>query len=263
MRLITWNVNSVNARMPRVLELLDAHRPDVVCVQETKVASDAFPRDPIEAAGYRVVEHSEGRWNGVALLVATGREVADVVCGLPGEPMPEEARWIEATVDGVRVVSVYVPNGREPDHPMFTAKLEFFAAATSRAQQLVADAPVVIAGDFNVAPADRDVWDIAAFDNATHVTPQERAGLHALLATGLSDAYRLVEPHEPAFTWWDYRMGAFRRGMGMRIDLVLTSADLQVASVAVDTSFRRNNAAGDKPSDHAPVVVELAIDGAE
>lgn len=257
MRLITWNVNSVRARLPRVIELLVAHAPDVVCIQETKVASEAFPRDELQALGYHVVEHSEGRWNGVALLVAEHRAVTDVTCGLPGEPHPDEARWVEATVDGVRIVSVYVPNGREPSHPMFAAKLTFLAAASERAMELLQAGPLVIAGDFNVAPTDVDVWDPAAFEGATHVTEPERQAIERMIALGLADVYRTVDADEPAFTWWDYRMGAFRRGMGMRIDLVLASPALEVQSATVDTAFRRNNDAGDKPSDHAPVIVDF------
>lgn len=258
MRVITWNVNSVKARLPRVLELLAAYEPDVVCVQETKVASAAFPRNVIGDAGYEVFEHSEGRWNGVALLVPSGQVVTDIVCGLPGEPTSAEARWLEATIGATRVVSVYVPNGREPTHPMFATKLGFLAAARKRVGALIGDGPLVVAGDFNVAPTDDDVWDISAFDGATHVTPEERAGLFGLLEEGLVDAYRVAEPDAPGFTWWDYRMGAFRRGMGMRIDLVLVSEEFTVETVAIDTIFRRNNAAGDKPSDHAPVVADLA-----
>ena len=258
MRLISWNVNSIRARLPRVLELLEEHSPDVVCIQETKVAAEAFPHDALAAAGYRAVEHSEGRWNGVALLFPDHLEVDDVRAGLPGEPDPAEARWLEGTIAGVRVVSAYVPNGREPDHPMFVAKLGFLDAARVRLAELAADGPTVLAGDLNVALEDRDVWDIAAFDGATHVTPDERGALLDLLDVGLTDAFRAVRPDDQGFTWWDYRMGAFRRGWGMRIDYALTSRHLVVGAVAVDTTFRRNNDQGDKPSDHAPLVVELS-----
>ncbi len=259
MRLISWNVNSIRARLPRVLELLDHHRPDVVCVQETKVAAEAFPHEAIGEVGYRAIEHSEGRWNGVALLVPSDVEVAEPLGGLPGEPDPAEARWIEASIAGVRVISVYVPNGREPSHPMFAVKLRFLEAARERLHELARSGPTVLAGDLNVALEDRDVWDIAAFVDATHVTPEERAGLSALLEGGFQDAFREVAPDDEGFTWWDYRMGAFRRGMGMRIDYALASRELQVRSAHVDTVFRRNNDQGDKPSDHAPLVVELEL----
>ena len=257
MRLITWNVNSVRARLPRVLELLEHYAPDVLCLQETKVAADAFPHEPLQDAGYTAVSRSEGRWNGVALLVPRDVEVAGVAACLPGEPDPAEARWIEATVAGARVASVYVPNGREPDHPMFSQKLAFLDAMRERMAALLPGGPVVVAGDVNVAPEDRDVWDPAAFVGATHVTPEERERLASILDLGAVDAFRAVEPAAEGFTWWDYRMNAFRRRMGMRIDLVLVSPDLVVRSCTVDTSFREPNAAGDKPSDHAPVVVEL------
>jgi exodeoxyribonuclease III len=257
-RLVTWNVNSIKARLPRVLELLQVHRPDVVCVQETKVVAAAFPHDALAAVGYHAVERSEGRWNGVALLVPLGVEVDDVRTTLPDEPAPNEARWLDADIGGVRVASVYVPNGREPDHPMFAQKLTFLAAMRDRAAEMVAAGPTVIAGDVNVAPEDRDVWDPAAFVGSTHVTPPEREGVRALLGLGLTDAFRHCDPDGIGFTWWDYRMQAFRRGMGMRIDLALVSGHLDVRSCAVDTTFRNPNEVGDKPSDHAPVVVELS-----
>lgn len=257
MRLVTWNVNSIRARLPRVVELLAAHRPDVVCVQETKVAAETFPHEALADHGYRGVEASEGRWNGVALLVPTSTEVEDVVAGLPGAPDPTEARWVEATVDGVRVASVYVPNGRDRDHPMFVAKLRFLEAMRAHAEALVAAGPVVIAGDVNIAPEDRDVWDVAQAGLTTHVTPEERGRLGEVLAVGLQDAHRVVSPDAEGFTWWDYRLNSFQRGFGMRIDLALVSHHLTVTGCAVDTDLRRPNEAGDKPSDHAPLVVDL------
>ncbi len=257
MRLITWNVNSLKARWPRVPELLEAHAPDVVCLQETKLAAEAFPHDALEALGYRAVESSQGRWNGVALLVRDGLAIADVSAELPGDPVPEEARWIEATVDGVRVVSVYVPNGREVASEWYPRKLEYLAAMRERLAVLVAAGPTVVAGDFNVAQEDQDVWDLAAFpEGSTHVTAPERDAVAALLGLGMVDAQRAVLPQGEAYTWWDYRGGAFHRGHGLRIDLALV-AGLDVAAVEVDRVARRNNEAGDKPSDHAPVVVDL------
>ena len=258
MRLITWNVTSLKARWPRVPELLEAHAPDVVCVQETKLAADAFPHEGLAELGYSAVESSEGRWNGVALLVRDGLTVADVTSELPGNPVPEEARWIEATVDGVRVISVYVPNGREVASEWYPRKLDFLAAMRDRLEVLVAAGPTVVAGDFNVAPEDQDVWDLAAFpDGFTHVTAPERDAVAALVALGMVDAQRVVLPEGEAFTWWDYRGGAFHRGHGLRIDLALV-AGLGVTAVSVDRVARRNNDAGDKPSDHAPVVVDLS-----
>jgi exodeoxyribonuclease-3 len=258
MRLVTWNVNSIRARLPRVLELLDAHAPEAVCLQETKATNATFPHEVLAAVGYRAVERSEGRWNGVALLVRDGLPVEDVRVVLPGEPVPTEARWIEAVVDGVRLASVYVPNGRDRDHPLFAVKLRFLAAMRDRLRELVDEGPAVVAGDMNVAREDRDVWDVAQLGISTHISPDERAGVEALLGAGFLDAFREVEPDAPGFTWWDYRMQAYRRGWGMRIDLALTSRDLVTAACRVDTRFREPNAAGDKPSDHAPVVVDLA-----
>lgn len=258
MRIISWNVNSLKARWPRVPELLEAHAPDVVCVQESKLAADAFPHDALAALGYRAVESSEGRWNGVALLVKDGLEVEDVTRELPGNPVAEEARWIEATVDGVRVASVYVPNGREVASEWYPRKLAFLAAMRERLAGLVAAGPTVVAGDFNVAPEDQDVWDLAAFpDGSTHVTAAEREAVQALVDLGMVDAQRAVLPGGEAFTWWDYRGGAFHRGHGLRIDLALV-AGLTVDAVSVDRIARRNNEAGDKPSDHAPLVVDLS-----
>jgi exodeoxyribonuclease III len=257
MRLVTWNVNSIRARLPRVLELLDEHAPDVVCVQETKVASEDFPHETLAAVGYRADAHCAGRWNGVALLVRDGIEATNPLCGLPGEPDATEARWVEATVDGIRVASVYVPNGREPGHPMFEVKLDFLEAMADHVGTLVAAGPTVVAGDLNVAPEDRDVWDPEVFRGATHVTPDERMRLAAVLEQGVADAYRVVAPDEVGFTWWDYRLQSFRKQRGMRIDLALVSRDLEVVACEVDTSFRIANRAGDKPSDHAPLVVTV------
>jgi exodeoxyribonuclease III len=258
MRLVTWNVNSLKARLPRVLELLEAHEPDVVCLQETKVAADAFPHGELAAVGYRAVEASEGRWNGVALLVPAASDVLDPVRELAGSPVPQEMRWIEGSVGGVRVVSVYVPNGREVTNEWYGRKLDYMTAMRDRLAELVAAGPTVVAGDFNVAPADIDVWDLSAFpEGSTHVTPAEREALQALLDLGLVDAQRAVQPDGQAFTWWDYRGGAFHKGHGLRIDLALASRDLRIERVEVDRVLRRNNEAGDKPSDHAPVIVEL------
>jgi exodeoxyribonuclease III len=262
LRLVTWNCNSLKARLPRLLELLDEHAPDVLCLQETKCTPEAMPHETLAVAGYRVVDHSAGRWNGVALAVPDGIEVDDVQRGLPGEPDPTEARWIEGTIRGVRWISLYVPNGREPGHEMYVQKLAFLDAARSRLTELVASGPVVAAGDWNVAPHDRDVWDPAMFVGSTHVTPEERSRVAALLDLGFVDAYREVDPDGVQFTWWDYRMGAFRRRMGMRLDLVLVSHHLDVRDAAVDTTYRRVNRAGDKPSDHAPLVVTFDLDAA-
>ncbi len=252
MKLVTWNVNSLKVRMPRLLEFLEAHRPDVVLLQETKCAPEAFPELELEAAGYRAVHHSGGRWAGVAILAR--EELGDVAVGLPGEPAEDEARWIEATVAGVRVVSVYVPNGREPDTPTYDDKLRFLDAMAARIGELSGE-PLVVAGDFNVCPADLDVYDPAALAGATHVTEPERERFRALLAAGTVDAFRELHPDEPGFTWWDYRQGHFHRGFGLRIDAHLVSGPLaaKIESCGIDRNFRK----GTKPSDHAPLLLEL------
>jgi exodeoxyribonuclease III len=253
-RLVTWNVNSLNARLPRVLELLAEHRPDVLCLQETKCEPDAFPHDELAQAGYRAADHSGGRWAGVALLAREGLALEDPARGLPGEPAQDECRWVEATVAGVRLVSVYVPNGRALDSPWYAAKLDFLRAARERVAQL-RGAPLVVAGDMNVAPEDRDVYDPAAFVGSTHVTPAERGALAALAqAGGLADAYRHLHPDERQFTWWDYRQGHFHRGLGLRIDQVLLSPGLaqRLERCGIERPYRK----GPKPSDHAPLLAE-------
>jgi len=253
--LVTWNVNSLKVRLPRVLELLAEHRPGVVCLQETKVTPEAFPHDELLEAGYQAVEHSGGRWAGVAILAREDLELGEASPGLPGEPHAEDARWIEAVVEGVRVVSVYVPNGREVGSESFSAKLAFLDAAAARLAEPRGEAAIV-GGDFNIAPADEDVYDPAAFVGSTHVTPQERARLQTVLASGLVDAYRVRHPSEVGFTWWDYRQGHFHRKLGMRIDLVLVSEELseRVAECGINRNYRK----GPKPSDHAPLLLELS-----
>jgi exodeoxyribonuclease III len=252
MKLATWNVNSLTARIPRVLEFLDVHRPDILFIQETKTEPGAFPQLELEATGYRAVHHSAGRWAGVALLALS--DLDEVCAGLAGEPSRDEARWLEAEVDGLRVVSAYVPNGRSPDSPFYEDKLRFLEAMAERIREL-SDRPLVVAGDFNVCPADIDVYDPTAFVGATHVTPPERERFQALLHAGTVDAFRSLYPDEPGFTWWDYRQGHFRRKMGLRIDAFLLSEPLagDLIECGIDRSFRT----GPKPSDHAPLLCVL------
>jgi exodeoxyribonuclease-3 len=254
-KLATWNVNSLKVRLPRVLEFLDAHSPDLLLLQETKVDADKFPDAELAAAGYRAVHHSAGRWAGVAILAPDAAELTDVRAGLAGEPSTDEARWIEATVDGVRAVSVYVPNGREVGSPFYEDKLRFLEAVADRVRELARD-PLVVAGDFNVCPTDLDVYDPAAFVGSTHVTPAERQRFAALLEAGTVDAFRALHPDEPGFTWWDYRQGHFHRKLGLRIDAALLSPPLaeRLVSCGIDRGFRK----GPKPSDHAPLLVELS-----
>jgi exodeoxyribonuclease III len=253
-QLVTWNVNSLRARLPRVLEFLAQHGPDVVCLQETKVEPEQFPTDELREAGYEAVHHSGGRWAGVAILARAELGLTDPVAGLPGELNADEARWVEATVAGVRVCSVYVVNGREVDSPWYDEKLAFLDAMATRAAQLRGGPPVAIAGDFNVAPADEDVYDMQAFAGATHVTAPERERVGRLAEVGgLVDAYRALHPlPEQHFTWWDYRAGHFHKGLGLRIDLVLLAESLasSLTRVGIERDYRK----GAKPSDHAPLV---------
>lgn len=263
MRLVTWNVNSIKQRLPRVLEFVEQHAPDVLCLQETKSDADAFPHDALRAAGYEAADHSGGRWAGVAILARKPHALEHPARGLTGEPVGDECRWVEATVNGVRVVSTYVPNGRIVDSEWYAQKLDFLAAAAERVRELraassaAAATPLVVAGDMNVAPADLDVYDPAAFATETHVTPPERAALQALAhAGGLQDAFRALHPDEQQFTWWDYRAGHFHKGLGLRIDHALVSPEIarRLTRAGIERDYRK----GRRPSDHAPLVVEWA-----
>ncbi|HZC64370.1 MAG TPA: exodeoxyribonuclease III [Streptosporangiaceae bacterium] len=278
MRLATWNVNSVQARLPRLLGWLEETRPDVLCLQETKASDDGFPVKEVAELGYEAALHGTGRWNGVAILSRAGLD--DVRRGFPGEPgFPDpEARAISATCAGVRVWSVYVPNGRALDSPHLAYKLSWLAALREAlAAELSPDGPgaggpgadgrgvdgggtrLAVCGDFNIAPRDDDVWDPAAFIGSTHVTPEERAALAALLDLGLTDVPARALKGEP-FTYWDYRAGMFHKGMGMRIDLVLASGP--VAAAVKDAYVDREARKGKGPSDHAPIVVDLDLPAA-
>jgi exodeoxyribonuclease III len=260
-RIATWNVNSVLARLPRLVDWLEHTAPDVVCLQETKVDDGAFPAESIARLGYAVAHHGDGRWNGVGVLSRVGLE--DVSRGMPGAPgFPDEstpeARTIVATCGPVRVRSVYVPNGRAPSDPHYAYKLRWLQALRAAA---AADAsgtrPFAVMGDFNVAPTDADVWDPAAFADSTHVTPAERAELGALREAGLADVVPRIAKGPHPFTYWDYRAGAFHKGMGMRIDLVYANAAL--ARAVTDAWVDREARKGKGPSDHAPVVVDLTL----
>jgi exodeoxyribonuclease-3 len=256
MRIATWNVNSVKQRVPRLLPWLDQRQPDVVCLQETKLADGAFLEllgDALAERGYAVALHGEPTWNGVAILSRVGLE--DVVAGIqgaPGFPRPE-ARAVSATCDGIRVVSVYVPNGRVPDSEHYRYKLTWLAAL----REMVAAGPedTIVCGDMNIAPADEDVFDPDAYIGQTHVTAPERAALAELQAVGLRDVVRDRWPGERVFTYWDYRAGMFHQDLGMRIDLVLAGGPVadRVRAAWIDRHARK----GRGPSDHAPVIVDL------
>ncbi len=261
MRIATWNINSVTARLDRLLAWLESASPDVVALQELKCTSDAFPHLPIQALGYEAVAHGNGRWNGVAILSRVG--LTDVTLDLDDQPEFDgvvETRAVGATCGGVRIWSVYVPNGREPDHDHYSYKLKWFDALTATVTSELAVDPgqaLAVIGDFNVAPTDADVWDIDQFTDSTHVTEPERAALADLRATGLADVPPRALKGEP-YTFWDYRNGAFHRGWGMRIDLVYATAAFtdRVADAWID----RNERKGKGASDHAPLVVDLTDD---
>jgi exodeoxyribonuclease III len=260
MRIITYNVNSLGARLPRVLELLRVHDPDVVLLQETKCSPEAFPHAELATAGYLAADHSGGRWAGVAVLGRASAGVEAVEVGLLGEPDPDQARWVEARVGDVTAVSAYVPNGQRVGTGPFASKLAFLEVMAERTAALAAAGPVVIGGDVNVCPTDLDAWDPAALHGGTHATPDERSRWQAVVDSGYVDAFRHVHPDEPGYSWWDYRGGAFHKGFGLRIDVVLASADLASAVTAarIDREFRKPSTVPEsKPSDHAPLVVEL------
>ena len=255
MRLATWNVNSLRVRQPRVEAWLAEVQPDIVCMQETKLADSSFPALAFEALGYTAAHHGQGQWNGVAVLSRIG--IDDVVAGFAdGDPPDLDARLISVTCAGIRISSVYVPNGRALDHEHYRYKLDWLArlrrhlGATANADQ-----PVVVAGDFNIAPTDDDVYDAAKFVDQTHTSPPERAALAEIEAWGLEDVFRRHVSAPKCFSWWDYRAGDFHQGRGMRIDLVLASAPVAAATrwCIIDRNARK----GQQPSDHAPVVVDL------
>jgi exodeoxyribonuclease-3 len=256
MRIATWNVNSVKQRVPRLLPWLDERSPDVVCLQETKLTDDAFAEllgDDLAKRGYQSAVHGQAAWNGVAILSKVGLDdVVAGVAGAPGFPDPE-ARAVSATCDGVRVVSVYVPNGRVPESDHYHYKLAWLAAL----KEMIAAGPeaTIVLGDMNIAPTDEDVFDPEAYIGQTHVTPSERAALADLESLDLHDVVRDRWPGKRVFTYWDYRAGMFHQDLGMRIDLALASSSVagRVKAAWVDRQARK----GSGPSDHAPVIVDL------
>jgi exodeoxyribonuclease-3 len=283
MRIATWNVNSLKARMERVEEWLAQRAPDVLLMQETKLSDEAAPEMPFRMAGYELAHHGEGRWNGVAIASRVG--IADVVTNFgdgpvrrsPGpetgttyiaealeaeasEASADEARMVSAVCGGVRVVSIYAPNGRAVDTPFYRAKLAWFERLARWLREDCDPAqPLVIGGDFNVAPDDMDVYDPRDFAGATHASEPERAAVAALRDWGLVDAYRLHHPEAGKFSWWDYRAGNFHKGLGMRIDHLYVTRS--VAARCTASEIDRDARKGKLPSDHAPVYIDLAADG--
>jgi exodeoxyribonuclease-3 len=253
MKLATWNVNSLRVRMPHLEEWLAANPVDVLALQETKLPDADFPREKLEALGLTVAFNGQRTYNGVALLARC--ELQAVTAGIPGFD-DEQKRVIAATVAGVRVIDVYVPNGQTVGSEKYEYKLRWLAALRGYvAAELALHPRLVVLGDFNVAPEDRDVHDPKAWEGQVHVSEPERAAWRALLAVGLKDSFRLFEQPEDTFSWWDYRSMAFRRNAGLRIDHVLLSEPLaqQCAAAGVDKAPRRL----ERPSDHAPALAEL------
>ena len=258
MRLATWNVNSLKARLERVEGWLAEVEPDVLCVQETKLADDAFPALTLAGMGYDAVHHGQGRWNGVAILSRLG--ISDVVHGFADDGAPdEEARLLTARCGSTVVVTAYAPNGRAVGHEQFHYKLAWYDRLLAHLAAVASPQDrVVLCGDLNVAPEDRDVWDIAAVHGATHVTDVERARFQALLDWGMVDVFRQAHPGvDHLYTWWDYRAGNFHKHKGMRIDHVLATPALadHLSWALVDRNARK----GTSPSDHAPLLAEFSV----
>ena len=254
MKLATWNVNSLAVRLPQVLEWLQLHQPDALCLQETKLTDDKFPHAEFTAAGYFAQWHGQKTYNGVALL--TRAPATDVVRNIPGLDDPQ-ARVIAGTVQGVRVIGAYMPNGQAPDSDKFVYKMRWLDALRAWVATEARTHPkLALLGDYNIAPEDRDVYDPVAWAGQILCTPQERAHFKGLIEIGLHDAFRLFEQPPKSWSWWDYRNLAFRRNQGLRIDHILVTEALRAAVVSctIDKLPRKN----ERPSDHAPVVVELS-----
>jgi exodeoxyribonuclease-3 len=253
--IVTWNVNSLKARLPRVQEWLTDVAPDVVCIQETKMTEKAFPTDAMTELGYESAHFGQGQWNGVAILSKVGLD--NVVPNFaPGIEPDTEARIISATCGGVRVSSVYVPNGRALDNDHYQYKLSWLARLRQHLDATCSsNDDVVVAGDFNIAPDDRDVYDIAQFEGATHVSQPERDALTHVCDFGMEDTFRRFHQEAGLHSWWDYRAGGFYKGHGLRIDLLL--ATKSVAERSSWTSVDRNARKGESPSDHAPVLLKV------
>ena len=272
MRIATWNVNSLKARLEAVEKWLERARPDVLLLQETKVADDDVPLLPFTMAGYEVVHHGEGRWNGVA--IASKRPATDIVTNFGDGPVRDsrsgatgvgeddfdpfdEARMVSAVVDGIRFVSLYAPNGRVVDSPFYVGKLRWYERlARWLAETQDPAQPLVLGGDYNVTPTDDDVWDPVKAHGGTHVSPAEREQLATLRAWGLHDGFRTVRPEPARFSWWDYRAGMFHRNEGMRIDLLYVTEPVNARVVAAEID-REARKGPPTPSDHAPVTLDL------
>lgn len=253
--LVTWNVNSLRARLETVTRWLQEYRPDVACLQETKVADEQFPREPLEALGYQIAMHGQRTYNGVAIL--SRLPLVDVAPGFDGKGGDEQKRLIAATMDGIRVVNAYIPNGQEVGSEKFAYKLDFFKQLKRYFDRHhTPKEPVVLVGDFNVAPAPEDVFDHEEMDGQVCYHPDERKALEKLRSWGFVDQFRRLHPEPGYYTWWDYRQASFQRDRGLRIDHVWTSPALTPRTEAC--WIDRDERARDKASDHAPVVVTFA-----
>jgi len=255
MKIATWNVNSLRVRLPHVLQWLEAAQPDVLAIQETKTVDEQFPLAELEAAGYNAVFAGQKTYNGVAILSKS--PATDVVTDIPDLDDPQR-RILAATIDGVRIVNLYVVNGAEVGSDKYAYKLDWLAKVTAWLQQQAAHYPqLVVLGDFNIAPEDRDVHDPVAWGDGILCSPAERAALQAIQALGLSDTFRQFTQPDKSFSWWDYRGGGFRRNHGLRIDLILASKPL--ADACQSCVIDREPRTWEKPSDHTPVVAEFSV----
>jgi exodeoxyribonuclease III len=262
MKIISWNVNSIHARLPRVTALLARDQPDLVCLQEIKTTTGQFPAGDFAAIGYQAAVHGQAGRNGVAVLSRT--TLTDVASGFTDDPVPDQARVLSVTAGGLRFVNVYVVNGQAVGTPEYQLKLRWLDALTTWLRQTYqADSPLMVLGDFNVAPDDRDVYDPVAWRGRNLCSEPERSRIHALLDWGVTDLGRAGNPGPGPYTFWDYRQGAFHRGWGLRIDLALATAPVAArrTAVTVDRDQRKPTAGEGKPSDHAPLVVTLTENG--
>lgn len=261
MKIVTWNLNSIRARLPRVLAFLERHEPDLVCVQETKSMDDKFPHEELAGAGYLASAHGQKTYNGVAFLVRSGAgSLENVRHGFSSDPIPEQARVISCTFQGIQVVNAYVVNGKEVGDPKFDLKLKWLTAlAEWLKNEYDPTQPFLICGDFNITPDDRDVWDVEKWHGRIFCTEEERAFVQGLQDWGLQDLQRKFSQEPGLYTWWDYRAGSHPRNLGLRIDLMLASSCIaeKCSGFEVDREERRKSTGEGAPSDHAPVMATL------
>ncbi len=253
----TWNVNSIRARIDVVTRWLEEKKPTVLCMQETKVQNDLFPCEPFEVLGYHLVLNGQKTWNGVA--IASTIEPVNVSSGLPSGFLPEQKRMVTATIAGLRITSVYVPNGGEIGHDRFGQKLAFLDLLSEMAESEGSGMPYLMAGDFNVAPENDDVWDPEELEGTLCFHPDERSRIRKTMKAGMTDLYRKFNPTGKAFSWWDYRAAGLRRNRGMRLDLMLANA--AATGLAGGCEIDIEPRGWDKPSDHTPVIAEFMLPG--